>query len=145
MISTVYYGLPETLNVLSYHCSSNSFFQDSWASYDFVAGDYDPTPTKYSGDEPDSHGTSCAGEVGMVKDNNNCGVGVAYQCKIGGLKIDLGETHDVSESSALSYKENHVDVYSNSWGPSDSGYVVSGPGHYLAKTFENGVITVSIL
>ena len=32
----------------------------------------------------DSHGTSCAGEIGMAKDNDYCGVGVAYNCNLGG-------------------------------------------------------------
>lgn len=32
----------------------------------------------------DSHGTSCAGIIGMGKDNYKCGVGVAYNVKIAG-------------------------------------------------------------
>lgn len=113
--------------------------QDTYASHDFVYSDGDPTPSKYHGDEPDRHGTSCAGEVGMSKDNNNCGVGVAYGCKIGGLKLDLGDSDDATESNALGYNSYYIDVYSNSWGPSDFGFIVDGPGHYLASTFEEGV------
>ena len=80
----------------------------------------------------------------MSKDNNNCGVGVAYGCKIGGLKLDLGDSEDLTESDALSYRLSYIDVYSNSWGPSDYGFVVDGPGHYLASTFESGVRQVSL-
>ncbi len=58
-------------------------FQDSNASWDFAEGDNDPTPTKYDGDEPDRHGTSCGGEIAMAKDNNQCGIGVAYNSSIG--------------------------------------------------------------
>ena len=58
--------------------------QDSAASWDFANSDSDPTPDNYGGDDPDSHGTSCAGEVGMAKDNGHCGVGVAYNARIGG-------------------------------------------------------------
>ena len=79
----------------------------------------------------------------MSKDNNNCGVGVAYGCKIGGLKLDLGDSEDLTEANALSYRLSYIDVYSNSWGPSDYGFVVDGPGYYLASTFENGVRQVS--
>ena len=31
------------------------------------------------------HGTSCAGEIAMVHDNGVCGVGVAYNARIGGI------------------------------------------------------------
>lgn len=78
----------------------------------------------------------------MSKDNNNCGVGVAYECRIGGLKLDLDDSSDLTESSALGYRSGHIDVYSNSWGPSDLGFVVDGPGYYLARAFEEGVKTV---
>jgi len=30
------------------------------------------------------HGTRCAGEVAMVANNQKCGVGVAYNARIGG-------------------------------------------------------------
>ena len=70
-------GLMLKLNV------ANSYIQDSSASYDFAHYDSDPTPD-YSSDEPNRHGTSCAGEVGMAR-NSLCGVGVAHECKIGGM------------------------------------------------------------
>lgn len=79
----------------------------------------------------------------MSKDNNDCGVGVAYGCRIGGLKLDLSDSEDITESNALSYRLSYIDVYSNSWGPSDYGFVVDGPGYYLASTFEDGVRRVS--
>lgn len=34
-----------------------------------------------------SHGTRCAGEVAMVANNLKCGVGVAYNARIGGKII----------------------------------------------------------
>ena len=34
--------------------------------------------------ERDSHGTSCAGIIAMEKNNNVCGVGVAYRARITG-------------------------------------------------------------
>ena len=59
--------------------------QDSSASYDFVHYDSDPTPDTNT-DEPNTHGTECAGEVGMAK-NSVCGIGVAHQASIGGVSL----------------------------------------------------------
>lgn len=33
------------------------------------------------------HGTRCAGEIAMQADNNKCGVGVAYNSKVGGISF----------------------------------------------------------
>ena len=54
------------------------------ASYDYIHDDNDPTPDEY-GSTPDSHGTKCAGVIGMAKNNRQCGVGVAYESNIGGM------------------------------------------------------------
>ena len=62
------------------------FPQDIEASYDYFHDINDPTPDKYDGSNPDSHGTKCAGVIGMVKSNGYCGVGVAYESNIGGMK-----------------------------------------------------------
>lgn len=48
--------------------------------------DNDPTPS-YNG--MNQHGTRCAGEVAMIANNGKCGVGVAYNAKIGGKLIKL--------------------------------------------------------
>ena len=34
--------------------------------------------------KPHDHGTACAGIVAMAKDNDQCGVGVAFDSNIGG-------------------------------------------------------------
>jgi hypothetical protein len=53
--------------------------------------------------------------------------------------LDLADSDDLTESDALSYHLSHIDVYSNSWGPADYGFIVDGPGYYLASTFDHGV------
>ena len=78
----------------------------------------------------------------MAKNNGNCGVGVAYDAKIGGVKVRLNQITDIIEAGALGYRNNHTDVYSNSWGPSDSGFVVSGPGSFTKMTLRNGALKV---
>ena len=119
--------------------------QDSQASYDYLHYDNDPTPDNYYGEEPDEHGTSCAGEIAMVKDNNYCGVGVAYECNIGAIKFNVSATSDLMESLGLGRRNDYIQVYSNSWGPSDSGFIVSGPGLLTEQALHNGVIHVRII
>lgn len=46
------------------------------------------------------HGTRCAGEVAAVANNGVCGVGVAYDAKIGG-KRKTGHEHVVFEPAAI--------------------------------------------
>ena len=100
-------------------------------------------PDSYNEKFPHRHGTNCAGEVGMAKSNGNCGVGVAYDAKIGGIKVRLNQMTDIMEAGALGYHDNHIDVYSSSWGPSDSGFVVSGPGRLANMALRNGAERVS--
>ena len=44
------------------------------------------------------HGTRCAGEVAMIANNRKCGVGVAYNARIGGKRFCLS-SHQSSSSS----------------------------------------------
>src|SRR5690606_22059843 len=53
-----------------------------------------------------------------------------------------GASTDANEASALSYQRQVIDIYNNSWGPSDSGTVLGGPGpltsEALADSIANG-------
>lgn len=44
---------------------------------------------------------------------------------------------------ALNFQPNYIDIYSNSWGPSDSGFIVGGPGTYTKKAMLKGIKEVS--
>ena len=44
----------------------------------------DGTNNPFPGTTSESHGTSCAGEIGMKKSNGYCGAGVAYNAGITG-------------------------------------------------------------
>lgn len=35
-------------------------------------------------DPTNNHGTRCAGEIAMAANNTKCGVGIAYNAKVGG-------------------------------------------------------------
>ena len=58
------------------------------------------------------------------------------------LKFDVGGATDAVEASAVGYKDYYIDVYSNSWGPSDFGFIVDGPGTLLQRTMATGVTEV---
>ena len=118
--------------------SAFNLSQDSNSSYDFVSHDNDPTPAS-SFFYADAHGTKCAGVIAMSKDNGICGVGVAYEAKVAGLRlITIQGVTDIQEAKALSYSNDKIDIYSNSWGPSDGGFAVEGPRTLAKHALENG-------
>ena len=54
----------------------------------------------------------------------------------------LGANTDMNEASSLTYANDIVDIYSNSWGPSDTGTIVSGPGQLASLALQNGATQV---
>ena len=46
---------------------------------------------------------------------------------------------DMSEGGALSHNNDIIDIYSNSWGPIDLGYLVNGPELLASMALEMGV------
>ncbi|KAF2349687.1 Peptidase S8 pro-domain [Trinorchestia longiramus] len=107
-------------------------------SYDFNDDDNDPYPrmTKLV---VNSHGTKCAGEVAMAANNGKCGVGVAFRSSIGGIRMLDGHVSDRIEGESLSFARDKVDIVSCSWGPSDDGLTVEGPGRLASMALEKGV------
>ncbi|KAG7160333.1 Furin-like protease 2-like [Homarus americanus] len=110
---------------------------DPLASSDINDGDPDPFP-RDNGDN--RHGTRCAGEVAAVAFNDYCGVGVAYNSSIGGVRMLDGTVNDAVEARAISLNPEHIDIFSASWGPEDDGKTVDGPGPLAKRAFINGVI-----
>uniref|UniRef100_A0AAR2KMS0 P/Homo B domain-containing protein n=1 Tax=Pygocentrus nattereri TaxID=42514 RepID=A0AAR2KMS0_PYGNA len=111
---------------------------DPDASYDVNDGDPDPQP-RYTQLNDNRHGTRCAGEVAAIANNDICGVGVAYNAKIGGVRMLDGEVTDVVEAQSLSLNPQHIDIYSASWGPEDDGKTVDGPAKLAKEAFLRGV------
>lgn len=109
---------------------------DKKASYDINGGDDNPTPQNNG---ENKHGTRCAGEIAAEAGNEYCGIGIAYNASIGGVRMLDGTVTDDVEAQALGLNPNHIDVYSASWGPDDNGKTVDGPGHLTAQAFINGV------
>lgn len=51
---------------------------------------------------------------------------------------------DLREADALSFRSNFIDIYSNSWGLGDLGWLVKGPGPLLANALKKGILLVSM-
>ncbi|KAG9233553.1 peptidase S8/S53 domain-containing protein [Amylocarpus encephaloides] len=103
-------------------------------SYDFNDHSVEPKP-KLSDDR---HGTRCAGEVSAVK-NDVCGVGVAWDSKIAGIRILSKIISDADEAIAMNYAYQHNQIYSCSWGPPDDGKSMDAPGILIKRAMLNAV------
>ena len=53
-----------------------------------------------------------------------------------------GSVTDVVEGHSLAFRQNHIDIYSSSWGPDDDGRTLDGPGPLAKRAFKMGVETV---
>ncbi|RFU28192.1 hypothetical protein B7463_g8128, partial [Scytalidium lignicola] len=103
-------------------------------SYDFNDNTFEPKPRLAD----DRHGTRCAGEIAAVK-NNVCGVGVAYNSRISGLRILSKLITDADEAIALNYAYQKNQIYSCSWGPPDDGVAMDAPGTIIKRAMLNAV------
>jgi subtilisin family serine protease/subtilisin-like proprotein convertase family protein len=112
---------------------------DSNASVDLNDNDADPRP-RYESRNENKHGTRCAGEVAANGNNRLCGVGVAFNARIGGIRLLDGKITDRLEAKALTYNANYIDIFSASWGPLDDGKTVDGPGALSRAAFASGII-----
>lgn len=104
-------------------------------SYDF--NDHNPVPSPKLSD--DNHGTRCAGEIAAVR-NDVCGLGVAYEGKVSGLRILSGRITDADEAIALNYDFHNNLIYSCSWGPPDDGKSMEAPSLLIQRSIVNGIL-----
>ncbi|CUS07498.1 unnamed protein product, partial [Tuber aestivum] len=114
--------------------------EDLAANY-FAAGSYDfndhaPQPKPRLSD--DRHGTRCAGEIAAVR-NDICGVGVAYEAKVAGIRMLSKPISDADEAIALNYAYQENQIYSCSWGPPDDGQAMDAPGILIKRAMVKGV------
>ncbi|KAF7992328.1 hypothetical protein HCN44_001653 [Aphidius gifuensis] len=115
------------------------FNYNARASYDFSSNDPYPYP-RYTDDWFNSHGTRCAGEVAAARDNGVCGVGVAYDSKIAGIRmLDQPYMTDLIEANSMGHEPDLIDIYSASWGPTDDGKTVDGPRNATMRAIVRGV------
>uniref|UniRef100_A0A6A7G3X6 Neuroendocrine convertase 2 n=1 Tax=Hirondellea gigas TaxID=1518452 RepID=A0A6A7G3X6_9CRUS len=109
------------------------------ASWDFSSNDPFPYP-RYTDDWFNSHGTRCAGEISAARDNGICGVGVAYDSLVAGIRmLDQPYMTDLIEANSMGHEPHLIDIYSASWGPTDDGKTVDGPRNATMKAIVRGV------
>lgn len=119
------------LDMYSRDLKDNYFAEGSW---DFN----DPGPEPRPRLSDDKHGTRCAGEISAVK-NDVCGVGVAWDSKIAGIRILSKLISDADEAIALNYAYQKNQIYSCSWGPPDDGRAMDAPGILIKRAMLNAV------
>lgn len=110
----------------------DNYFREG--SYDFNDHVDDPKPRL----SDDKHGTRCAGEISAVR-NDVCGVGVAYDGKVSGVRILSKVISDADEATALNYGFQSNQIYSCSWGPPDDGQAMDQPGILIRRAMLNGI------
>lgn len=110
----------------------DNYFADG--SWDY--NDHRPEPKPMLSD--DTHGTRCAGEVAAGR-NSFCGVGVAYDAKIAGIRILSKLISDADEAEALNYAYQKNQIYSCSWGPLDNGQTMDAPDVLIKRSMLNAV------
>lgn len=108
--------------------------QDAKGSYDFNEHTALPEPRL----SDDQHGTRCAGEIAAVRDDH-CGVGVAPDAHVSGVRILSGPITDADEAAALNFGYDTNAIYSCSWGPPDNGQSMDAPKGLVAKALLNGI------
>ena len=115
---------------------------------DLAANATGPHLNLLDGDEDDpttfdilsNHGTAVAGLVGAAF-NNGIGIsGAAPEATLSGVRLIGDEIDDEDEASALSFNNDTIQVYSNSWGPSDDTLDFEGPGTLAAEALQAGAI-----
>ncbi|KAJ7985099.1 hypothetical protein DPEC_G00348560 [Dallia pectoralis] len=111
---------------------------EAFASFDLRGShglSHDPMPLR---DEENGHGTKCAGEVAMEANNSYCGVGIAFNARVGGIRLLDGMVTDSMEATSLTFNNDFIDVYVCCWGPRDDGQEMAGPGRLTQKALRLG-------
>jgi len=87
----------------------------------------------------DTHGTSCAG-LAAAAGNNGRGVsGAAPNADLVGLRLIAEPVSDQDEAEAIDWRNDIIDISSNSWGPADDGLEFYEPGPLFISAIQNGV------
>ncbi|KAI4907514.1 hypothetical protein J4E90_009543 [Alternaria incomplexa] len=116
--------------------TSNDLKDNFFAAGSHDYNDHEDLPTPKLSD--DRHGTRCAGEIAAGR-NDACGVGLAYDAKISGVRILSGDITDLDEALAINFEMQQNDIYSCSWGPPDDGKTMQAPGILIEKAMVTAV------
>jgi len=109
-------------------------------SFDYQTNSSDPTPD--SGgifDGPNAHGTKMAGLAAASANNGICGVGVAYDASVSGMKMLLNKGSSLNENRLarlMAYGNQINDIYSCSWGRIDFYHSKIG---YMSQVVQDSI------
>jgi len=115
-------------------------------SFDYCGNDTDVMPTDSDTDgEIDWHGTAVSGIVAGKGDNDIGITGVAYNSSIIGMRLIADDCSfdyatDEAEANSLSHRLDLIDIYTNSWGPSDNGLTLGNMGPLALAAIEKGIM-----
>lgn len=59
-----------------------------------------------------------------------------------GIRSLDGWTIDTRDARSLSFNRDYIDIYSNSWGTTDNGKLLGGPGQHTMEALRDGVTKV---
>ncbi|XP_054722363.1 PC3-like endoprotease variant B [Uloborus diversus] len=118
---------------------NDPLFKEQWYLDEAASEEFLYLNSEFKAIPENSHGTYCAAIAAGVANNRVCGVGVAYDAKIVGVRILNGPLTDAQEAIALVHALEVVDIYTASWGPEDKGNAIGGPGHLARKAILKGV------
>lgn len=106
-------------------------------NFDWNGGDTNPSPDVTQ----DYHGTACAG-LAAARDNGLGVVGAAPESTLYGLRlIALPET-DQDDAAAMAWKNDTIQIKSNSWGPADdTPWVLGDAGALWLSAVADGTAT----
>lgn len=109
---------------------------DTANDFDWNGNDADPSPGTF-----DHHGTCCAGAA-AGRGNNGIGIcGAAPEATLVGMRLVSPDSNDTTEAAAFLHLRDLIQIKSNSWGPSDNGSTVEGPGTLAAAALEEAAAT----
>lgn len=105
---------------------------DDLIGWDFDNDDNDP-------DDDGNHGTACAGIAAAVTDNSTGVAGIAHDCRIMPVKIDLTSGMNANRADAINYAASFAGDYdgivlSNSWHMSSGDFTAVHDAVVNAKT-----------
>jgi subtilisin-like proprotein convertase family protein len=115
---------------------------DTTNDKDWNGNDSDPNPAPQPFPDPapeegDHHGTACAGNA-AARGNNGLGVsGSAPEATLVGMRLIAGASNDTTESEAMAYLPQLIQIKTNSWGPADDGATLEAPGSLTLAALAN--------
>ncbi|BHF78644.1 hypothetical protein SprV_0602175700 [Sparganum proliferum] len=92
-----------------------------------------PRGTEGKMPEIDNHGTRCASLAGAAANNSKCAYGVAHKVTLGAVRLVHGKITSIMIAEAIVRFARVAQVISSSWGPTDSGKLMTPMNTYVDR------------